>query len=282
MTGTDKIDRYEARPYGSATDASDPPILGSSQPGTPGFPQAPQYGPQPRRDNGLERAVAAAEGVVEGVAEGVDRHGLADATHRLIDQGDKLASRLRRDERPDRPSRTAQKLHEATGRATAKIHDAQRFVDETVRDVRHKAHAVGETGRRAAQAPAIVSRDLGKAASAWMGGFTTSAAFLAGMGVAGIFALVLLTMGLVAALTPAVGATMALVITGGLYLVGAVACYGAAKAARAKAKLEAQRHVEQARQDLRHVTAPVREAFGQSSPATPLATPRYEAPLQAR
>ncbi|MCA1818540.1 MAG: hypothetical protein LC620_00545 [Halobacteriales archaeon] len=223
--------------------------------------------------NAATRAAAAIEGAMAGAAEGMDKHGLPAATHRAIDQVDRLAERVARHpaDRPSRPSRTAQRLHALAGTAEAKMHEAQEFVDGTIADVRYKARAIGETGRRAAAAPAIVSRDLGKAAGAWGTGLLAGAGWMLGLAVAGVLGLVLFTMAAVAGLTPLIGAGWALFVVGCAHAALALACLATARAVQARANEKAQQHLAQARADLEQVSAPVREAFGR--PAVPRTPP---------
>lgn len=248
------------------------PIYGTQEPshGAPSYgayqnPNAPISGttrstPGPSGFGGMARATAVVEGVVEGTAEAIDAHGLAGATHRAIDQADRLAH-LGRGGRPQRPSRMAQKLHEATGRATAKVHEAREFMDDTVQDVRNKAGAVMESGRRAVAAPPIVSRDVRKGLGAWLSGVALGAGWMSGMAVAAGFALVLLSMAAVVGLASIAGYAWALFIVGAVYGAAAFVCFGAAKTARKKANKKAELHFDAARADIRYVADPVREAF---------------------
>lgn len=220
----------------------------------------------------LDKTMAAIEGAAEGVADGIERHGLADAAHRAIDQADQLRDRVGRSFRPNadrRPSAVARKLHEATGRATAMAHDASESVRRTTQDIRYKSRAIAETGRRARAAPPIVAQDLRKAAGAWAGGLAAGAGWYAALGVCAIFGLVLLTMAAVGALAPAIGAPLALLVVGCVYAAAAFACLGAARTAQARANEEARKHMAKARDDVRRVTQPVREAFAPQPVAQP-------------
>ena len=214
----------------------------------------------------VARGVAAVEGAVEGLSEGVERHGLAAATHRAIDQVDRLAAstHLRRDS--TRPSPLARKLHEATGRATAKVHGAQDYLHEKVDDAKRKVAAAQESGRRAIRAPAAVSRDAAQAARSYAKGWSTSLALYGVLAVFGGFALVLLTLAGIAFLTPLLGATGALLAFGVLYTAMAAVCWTLARSAQRHAAGEARRHLSQAQATLHAVGEPVREAFGAGRP----------------
>ncbi|HUR61886.1 MAG TPA: phage holin family protein [Candidatus Thermoplasmatota archaeon] len=239
-----------------------PHAAGPSAPSASAFPTDPY---SPRREPGragLAHAVAAIEGAVEGVTQGVDQHGLPQATHRAIDQLDRLSANARRGSAaPERPSALARRLHEATNSATRQVHKAQDAMEGVVADVKLKAHAVAETGRRAAAAPPVLARDVGQAAGAYAGGVARQAGWLSGAGMTGLFALVLLTVAAAAWLTTILGLAGATLVLGLLYGIGAFLCMGAAKAARKRADAKARTHLEAADAHLKHVGEPVRVAF---------------------
>lgn len=227
----------------------------------------------------LDKALAGVEGAVEGLAEGLERHGFAPAAHRAIDAADRLAAstHLRRD--TTRPSPVARRLHAATGRLDQTVRDVQETFQTTVEDTKRKMAAVQETGRRAARAPGLVTRDVAKAAGAYGRGLAAGIGLYAALGACGLFALVLLTMAGVTALTPVLGAAGALLVFGLLYVGAAGACLALAQAAQRRAAAEARLHLEEARNDLRHVAEPVQEAFA-AGPAYRRARPVARIPAR--
>jgi hypothetical protein len=227
---------------------------------SPASPDPPA--PSPNAGPGIAHAFAAAEGAMEGFTQGIEEHGLPQATHRAIDQVDRLAASVRRGTAaPERPSALARRLHEATNQATVKVHQAQDAMDGVLADVKLKAHGVAETGRRAAAAPPVLARDVGQAAGAYAGGVARQAGWLSGAGLAGLFALVLVTIAAAAWLTTRIGLGGATLVLGVVYGIGAFACMGAAKAARKRADAKARVHLAAANAHLKHVAEPMRTAF---------------------
>ena len=245
------------------------------------YPPPASYPPPDARiaPPALDKALSGIEGAVEGLAEGLERHGFAPAAHRAIDAADRLAAstRLRRD--TTRPSPVARRLHEATGHLDQAVRDVQETFQTTVEDTKRKVAAVQETGRRAARAPAIVTRDVARAAGAYGRGLAAGVGLYAALGACGLFALVLLTMAGVTALTPVLGAAGALLVFGLLYVGAAGACLALARAAQRRAAAEARLHLEEARNDLRHVAEPVQEAFA-AGPAYRRARPVAHVPVR--
>lgn len=161
----------------------------------------------------------------------------------------------------DAAHNVAETAREAKHNVQEKVADARERVEDVAEDVRVKAGAVAETSRRAARAPPRIAREWREAASAWWAGLKTATGLMALLGVIGLTAWVLLTIALVVGLNQLIGDPAGTFAVFGIYLIGALGCYAGAKAVRHAADKKRAMHILRSREEVRHVTRPVREAF---------------------
>lgn len=165
------------------------------------------------------------------------------------------------------------KMHAATGKVRESATDAKIAMHDAVEsakytayrakeEVRVRAEAVAETGRRARAAPGIVGHEVGEAIGSWKRALVKSLVLGALIGVIGLAAFVVLTMALIAGLTVLVGFVAALFLVTLLYVIAAAICYGVMRSAKTAAALEREERMENVREEMRHVVRPVRQAFG--------------------
>ena len=152
-------------------------------------------------------------------------------------------------------------------------HDAAESVRETVdtvkdaaqhakEEVKVRAEAVGETGRRARVAPGRIRGELAAAYRAWMRGLTTAITMGLVMATFAIVTLVVLTIALVVGLNELVGDPAGTWIVALLYALVIGVAFFVMKSRREAAAREQAQHMRASRDEVRHVTAPVRSAFG--------------------
>lgn len=150
----------------------------------------------------------------------------------------------------------------AKAAATDGLDDARRAARRAGEAARIRAEAVVETGRRARRAPRRIATELRGAASAWLGGLAKALAMRLAAGAVGVAALVVLTIFLVVAFNALVGDPLGTLLVVALYAAVAGILLLAARGARARAKREVARRARSSREEVRHVAAPVRDAFG--------------------
>jgi uncharacterized membrane protein YuzA (DUF378 family) len=204
---------------------------------------------QPRSSTGIERLAAAAEGAADGLEEGMAEYDPMGATASALTEGQRVVTAA--------TGRTPQAttLQPRLDTAKEKMH---RIAQRT----REGAHAVRETSERARAAPGIVAHDAKEATKAYMGGLSASAGMFAAAGLLAFFALACLTVGLVVGLGNLVdslagGAFLTML----LYGIAAAACIPFARKAKAAGARKAQEHMEHARNEVRQVGRPMRQAL---------------------
>lgn len=164
-------------------------------------------------------------------------------------------------------------MHTATSAVGDKVHHAADSVREKAESVQYaarrmkeetkaRAHAVAETSRRATRAPGRIRAELKAGIRAWWKGLVTAIALTAVMAVIGIVAFIVLTIALVVGLNELVGDPAGTFIVALLYVVLAGIALLVARSARTRAGEETARRIENSREEVRHVAAPVRNAFG--------------------
>lgn len=159
-----------------------------------------------------------------------------------------------RDSMSHRAESMQQSMHETADRVR---HTAQVAKEET----KVRGQAIAESGRRAKQAPGHIRHELSAAVSAWMKGLATAIAMWAALGLVGATAFIVLTIALVTGLNELIGDPAGTFVVAVLYLVVAGIAYGAARRARASASEKTHEHVENSKEEVRHVTGPLRDAF---------------------
>jgi hypothetical protein len=152
--------------------------------------------------------------------------------------------------------------HHAAENVRENVENAKYAAARMKEEVKVRAEAVGESGRRARVAPGRVSRELRAGYSAWKKGLVTSIAMGLGMAVFAIITLIVLTIALVVGLNGLLGDPAGTFVVALLYLVVAGIAYAVMRSARKRAAAESARHAENAREEVRNVVRPVRDAFG--------------------
>jgi len=128
-------------------------------------------------------------------------------------------------------------------------------------EVKVRAEAVGESAKRAKAAPRRIGYHLRKALDAWWTGFTTALAMMAAMLVLAIATLVVLTIALVVGLNQLLGDPAGTWVVVAIYVVAMLVAWATMRAMRTRSRHETRRRIEYSKQEVRHVTAPVRSAF---------------------
>lgn len=154
------------------------------------------------------------------------------------------------------------KAHDTAESVRQTVDDVKQTVHHAKEEVKVRAEAVGETGRRARVAPGRIKGELAGAYRAWMRGLVTALVMGAVMAVFGIVTLIVLTIALVVGLNELVGDPAGTWIVAALYTLVAVAAFFVMKSRREAAAREQAQHMQNSRDEVRHVTAPVRSAFG--------------------
>lgn len=142
-----------------------------------------------------------------------------------------------------------------------KAEDLREGYQNVKEEVKVRAEAVGESAKRAKAAPRRIGYHLRKALDAWWTGVTTTLAMMAAMFVLGIVTLVVLTIALVVGLNQLLGDPAGTWVVVAIYVVAMLVAWATMRAMRAKSRDETQRRIEYSKQEVRHVTAPVRSAF---------------------
>lgn len=239
-------------------------------------------------EDSARKVAAAISGAIEGFLEAMEEHDVANVAQSGIEQAAHVAREGGAEARDlaqtpemravgEKVSRAAQATGHAFGRATDNVketvHDAKSSVQHTaerVHDGYHnakegvkvRADAVKESSRRAKVAPRRIMYHLRKALDAWWHGVITALAMMATMLVFGITTLIVVTIALVVGLNRLLGDPAGTFVVAGLYVVVMLIAFATMKSRRAHAREETARRVEYSKQEVRHVTAPVRSAFG--------------------
>lgn len=151
--------------------------------------------------------------------------------------------------------------HHVRDNVQEKVAAARETVDHVRAEVKVRADAVAETGRRAKLAPRHIGHELGEAVASWKRSLVTAIAMGGVIALFGITAFIVLTMALISGLTLIVGWVGALFLVTLLYVIAAGIAYAVAKSAKTKAAHEREERMENAREEVRHVVRPVRDAF---------------------
>lgn len=152
--------------------------------------------------------------------------------------------------------------HNAAQNVREKVENAQYAAGRMKEEVKVRADAVAESGRRARVAPRRIGHELKAGASAYTRGLFRSLAMMAGVGLVALTAWIVLTVGLVAVLAPFIGVGLAAILVAVVYLLGAWGLKVAASKARAQGRKDLREHVENSKEEARYVARPVRNAFG--------------------
>jgi hypothetical protein len=150
-----------------------------------------------------------------------------------------------------------------------RIERAQSTIQRAAERTTEGAVAVAETTRRATHAPARIGRHLRHAAGSWAGGMMAGAGLYAAGAVLAIVGVVVFTVALAAALNLALGYPWGTFAVAALYGAAGAALFLLARRAQARGRERARRHVQEARDEVRYVTRPVRHAFARPRPARP-------------
>jgi len=154
------------------------------------------------------------------------------------------------------------KAHHARDNVRETVESARYAAERVKEEVKVRAEAVGETGRRARVAPGRIATELGAGFAAWKKGLVTSLAMMLGMVVFATITLIVLTIALVVGLNELVGDPAGTFLVALLYLLVAGVAYAVSRSAKAKARAETERRIENSKEEVRNVVRPVREAFG--------------------
>ena len=252
-----------------------------------------------RAEDAARRFAAAVAGAVEGFLEAFDEHRVAEEaqasiqtagevaraavaegkaqgqTPEMQDLGRSLknagaatagAARSATDSVKHAAGSAADSVKHTASNAAQGVRDAadnvRERVDHAREEVKVRADAVGETTRRARVAPGRIKAEIGEAFGSWKRGLVTALAMGVVMAVFGIVTLIVLTIALVVGLNELVGDPAGTWIVAGIYLLVCVIAYFVMRSRREAAARETARHMQNSRDEVRHVTAPVRSAFG--------------------
>lgn len=221
-----------------------------------------QEGERAMKQAGDVARAAAVEGRAQAQTPEMQKigHGLATAGHRTADATRHAADDVRTGVAHAREN-VVDAAHAARDNVRERVESAKYAVQRTAEEVKVRGQAVAETGRRARVAPGRIAHELGEAFSAWKKALVTTIAMMALIAVVGITAFIVLTMGIIAGLTLVVGWVGALFLTALLYLVVAGIAYAVSRAAQRRAAEEREERMENAREELRYVARPVKDAF---------------------
>lgn len=240
-----------------------------------------------RAEESTRRISAAIAGALEGFVEALDRYDLSNEAKRAARQaGDvtraaavegrevartpemqQVGSALRTagEKTGEAGQRAAESLRETTRdmrhSVTSAVEDVKHAAHRVTEDVKVRAEAVAETGRRARHAPGHVAHELREAYHAWKRALMTTIAMFALLTVFSAIALVVLTIALVVGLNAWIGDPAGTFVVAGAYVLVAISAWAIARGARAKAAHEREEHVENIREEGRHVVRPMKDAF---------------------
>lgn len=200
----------------------------------------------PRTSHPLAKPAAAIEGASDGLADALEREEIEEEVHEATHRAGEAFGAS--------PSPRTQRLRARLDRVDEKV-------DEVVDKARVRARAVAETARRARDAPPTVAEELTGALKAWTSGLAKGLALKVAAGAVAIIALVVLTIALVQGLNQEWGAPRGTAAVGVGYLVLTLLLFMAGKGEAAKGKEEAKERLDAAKDEVRHVTRPVRRAF---------------------
>lgn len=161
--------------------------------------------------------------------------------------------------RIDATKERAAHVKEAVGERVESAQFAARRLKE---ETKVRAEAIGESGRRARLAPGRIRTELLGAVGAWWGGLMKALGMFVLIAVLGVTAFIVFTIGLVALLAIWVGLGWAGLIVALAYVVFAGIAYAVARGARERARDEVAERIENSRQEIRNVGAPLKRAFG--------------------
>ncbi|HUR68974.1 MAG TPA: phage holin family protein [Candidatus Thermoplasmatota archaeon] len=252
-----------------------------------------------RAEDSTRRIAAAIAGALEGFVEALEEYDLPSEGKRAIETTGDIARSAAVEGRavgqtPEMRQageafrhvahKTGEVTRDATGAVRERVGDARDSVKETVHDVRQNVHekvenakyaayrvkeevkvradAVAETGRRARTAPGVIGAELSEWFAAWKRGLMTSILGMLLVAVFGTITLVVLTIALVVGLNEVVGDPQGTWLTALIYVIVAGICYAVARSAKARAAHEREERLANAREEVRHVVRPVRDAFG--------------------
>jgi hypothetical protein len=202
------------------------------------------------------RVGAAVEGAADGLDEGIERHEAGPALRRMSEQVGKAAVAVTPDSTDPKTGSSRRE------RLRAKMDRVDEKVTEVVDGTRVKARAVAETVRRGKDAPPKVAEDVKEAAKAYATGMVAGLGLYIAAGVLALAAAVVLTVACVQGLNRAWGAPWGTFTVAAVYAVLTAFCYFMAKGRAEAGREEAKGHLSEARDEIRHVTLPVRQAFG--------------------
>lgn len=252
-----------------------------------------------RAEDSARRFAAAVAGAVEGFLEAFDEHrvgeeaqasiqtagevaraaaseGKAQAqTPEMQDLGRGLqnvgvatagAARSATDSVKQAAGTAADSVRQTASDAAQSVRDAadnvKQHVNHAREEVKVRAEAVAETGRRARVAPGRIRNEIGGAFTAWKRGLATALAMGLVMALFGTITLIVLTIALVVGLNELVGDPAGTWIVAGIYLLACAIAYFVMRSRREAAGREVAQRMQNSRDEVRHVTAPVRSAFG--------------------
>lgn len=151
--------------------------------------------------------------------------------------------------------------HDVSYRAREKVDDVRDAAYNFKEEVKVRAEAVGESGRRARAAPRRVGHELKEAFASWRRGLATSLGLMALIGVIAITTWILLTIALVVALNKLLFDPLGTFLVVVLYAVIAGIAWAVRKSRMEAAQRETRRRMDRSKEEIRYVGRPVREAF---------------------
>jgi hypothetical protein len=194
----------------------------------------------------ISKPAAVIEGAADGLADGLEREqperGVQETLHRA---GQRFEAS---------PSPRSQRLR-------ARLDRVEDKVEEVVDKTRVRARAVAETARRAREAPPTLAEELTGALRSWTSGIAKSIGMAVAAGVVAVAALVVFTVGLVQGFNDVLGAPGGTFLVAVLYGIVALVLFGSGKGKAAEGRQEAKAQLIAAKEEVRHVTRPVRRAF---------------------
>lgn len=248
-----------------------------------------------RTEDATKRVAAAIAGALEGLVEALDRYEVANEGRRALQnagdvtraaavegQAQARTPEMQQIQRGaqavgDRASElghaAGERMHQATDAARAGVHDARDTMHDVLEstkyaayrakeEVKVRAEAVAESGRRARLAPGHIAHEIGEAFTTWKRALITSIAMMLALTIFGTIALIVLTIALVVGLNATIGDPAGTFVVALGYLVIAGIAFAVSRSVKMKAAREREERMQNVREEVRHVTRPVREAFG--------------------
>lgn len=198
-----------------------------------------------------------------GAALSTAAHKTADAYATARDATKERASALGGATR-ERYDSAREGVRDAYDSAKTTVRDGVESAKETARvvkeDATYRAGQVRESATLARDAPPKIRSHLREGVGSWKRGVAKSLGLMAVVGLVGLTAWIVLTIGFVFALDLVMPLGFAALIVAAVYLVVAGIVFTVAKKAKERARLETRRHIDDSKEEVRAVVRPLKRA----------------------